>query len=324
MRNFIVVGCIVLAVYAFGLGDSTLQAQPYPNRPIQVVIPMGPGTATDVHGRIIAEELKRILKTEFVVVNKPGASMTIGTDFVVKSRKDGYTIAYVPTTAITAKAVEPEVVPYDPIKDLEPLGLHAFFPVVIAVQEDAPWKTLKEFVDDAKKNPGKIRISTPGLQTHSSINIVIIETLTGAQYTLVPFKEGAQAITSLLGGHVEATSFSFTPLIPHVHSKKIRILLTSKKMSDYPNVPTIDELGYRRELTTPWFAMYAPAGIPEEVKKILVPAIKEAIHHPDVIERVNKIGGSVIDYKSPEELKKIMIEDLKSFSEIAVKLGLRK
>jgi tripartite-type tricarboxylate transporter receptor subunit TctC len=95
-------------------------------------------------------------------------------------------------------------------------------------------------------------------------------------------------------------------------------------MSDYPNVPTIDELGYRRELLTPWFAMYAPAGVPEEVKKTLVPAIKEAIHHPEAIDRVNKIGGSVIDYKSPEELKKIMTEDLRSFSEIAVKLGLRK
>jgi tripartite-type tricarboxylate transporter receptor subunit TctC len=323
MIRFIFVACI-LTVVSFTLTDSALQAQPYPNRPIQVVIPMGPGTAADTHGRILMEELRKILKTEIIVVNKPGASMTIGTDFVVKSKKDGYTILYTPTTAITAKAVEPETVPYDPIKDLEPLGLHAFFPVVIAVTEDAPWKTLKEFVDDAKKNPGKIRVSTPGLQTHSSINVVIIEMLTGAQYTLVPFKEGAQTITALLGGHVEATSFSFTPLIPHVHSRKIRTLLTSTKMMDFPNVPTLNELGFKQELLTPWFAMYAPAGVPEEVKKILVPAIKEAIHHPDVIDRIKKIGGSVIDYRSPEDLKKVMIEDLKTFSEIAVKLGLRK
>jgi len=192
------------------------------------------------------------------------------------------------------------------------------------VREDSPWKTLNEFIEDAKKNPGKIRISTPGLQTHASINVVIIETLTGAQYTLVPFKEGAQTITALLGGHVEATSFSFTPLIPHVHSRKIRALLTSTKMMDYPHIPTLSDLGFKQELLTPWFAMYAPAGVPEEVKKILVPAIKEAIHHPDAQDRIKKIGGSVIDYKSPEELKKVMIGDLKTFSEIAVKLGLRK
>jgi tripartite-type tricarboxylate transporter receptor subunit TctC len=324
MRNLIVVGCIVLAVYAFGLADSTLQAQPYPNRPIQVVIPMGPGSAADTHGRILMEELKEILKTEIIVVNKPGASMTIGTDFVVNSKKDGYTLLYTPTTGITAKAVEPETVPYDPMRDLEPLGLHAFFPVVIAVLENAPWETLKEFVDYAKKNPGKIRISTPGLQTHSSINVVIIETLTGAQYTLVPFKEGAQPITALLGGHVEATSFSFTPLIPHVHSKKVRVLLTSSKIPDFPNIPTLNELGFKQGLLTPWFAMFAPAGVPEGVKKILVPAIKEAIHNPEVIAKIKKIGGSVIDYKSPEELEKIEINDLSTFSKIAVKLGLRK
>jgi tripartite-type tricarboxylate transporter receptor subunit TctC len=100
MRRFIFVVCVVLALHAFGLPQSTLQAQPYPNRPIQMVIPMGPGTGTDVHGRVIAEELKKILKTEIIVVNKPGASMTIGTDFVVKGKKDGYTIAYVPTTAV--------------------------------------------------------------------------------------------------------------------------------------------------------------------------------------------------------------------------------
>lgn len=314
----------ILAVVSFTLAGSDVQGQPYPNRPIQVVIPMGPGSAADTHGRILMEELRKILKTEIIVVNKPGASMTIGTDFVVKSKKDGYTILYTPTTGITAKAVEPETVPYDPLKDLEPLGLHAFFPVVIAVMEDSPWKNLSEFVDDAKKNPSKIRVSTPGLQTHSSINVVIIETLTGARYTLVPFKEGAQPITALLGGHVEATSFSFTPLIPHVHSKKVRVLLTSTKMMDFPNIPTLNELGFKQNLLTPWFAMYAPAGIPDEVKKILVQAIREAIHHPDVIDRVNKIGGSVIDYKSPEELKRVMIGDLKTFSEIVAKLGLRK
>jgi tripartite-type tricarboxylate transporter receptor subunit TctC len=323
MKRLIFVTCI-LAVGSFILTDSTLEAQPYPNRPIQVVIPLGAGSATDIHGRILMDELKNILKTEIVVVNKPGASMTVGTDFVVKSKKDGYTIAYVPTTAVTSKAVEPEIVPYDPIKDLEPLGLHAFFPVVIAVTENMPWKTFKEFVDDAKKNPGKIRVSTVGLLTHASINLVTIETLTGAQFTQIPYKEGVTAVTSMLGGHVEATFNALSVLIPFATSGKARILLTTKKMRDFPNVPTIEQLGYEEELLSPWFAMFAPAGVPEEVKKVLVPAIKEAIHNPDVIAKINKIGGSVIDYKSPEELKKIEINDLKRFSEVTAKIGLRK
>ena len=250
--------------------------------------------------------------------------MTVGTDFVVKSKKDGYTIAYVPTTAITAKAVDPESVPYDPVKDLEPLGLHAFFPVVLAVAENGPWKTINEFLDDAKKNPDKIRISSPGLQTHSSFNMVIIETLTGARFTLVPFKEGITAVTSMLGGHVEATSNALSVLIPFANSGKARVLLTSKKMADFPNIPTLKELGYNQELPAPWFAMYAPAGIPEEVKKVLVQAIKEAIHSPEAIANINKIGGSVIDYKSPAELRKLAAEDTETISAISKKLGLRK
>jgi tripartite-type tricarboxylate transporter receptor subunit TctC len=323
MRVFIFVGCMILAVHLV-LADSTLRAQPYPNRPIQLIIPMGPGTGTDIHGRILAEELKTILKTEIVVINKPGASQTTGTDAVVKSKKDGYTLLYAGGAAIIAKAIDPETVPYDPIRDLEPLGLHAFFPVVIAVRENAPWKNFNELLDDAKKNPGRIRISSPGIQTHSSFNLVIIETMSGAKFTQVPFKGGMAAITNLLGGSVEATCISLSMLIPFVSSGKVRVLLTSKKMMDFPNIPTLNEMGFKQELPSPWFAMYAPMGIPEEVKKILVPAVKEAIQNPDVIARINKIGGSVIDYKSPEELKKTTIEELETISAIAVKIGLRK
>ena len=324
MKRFILVGCVVLSVYSFGLVDLPLQAQPYPNRPIQLVIPMGPGTGTDLNGRILAEELKKILKTEIFVVNKPGASQTSGTDAVVKSKKDGYTLLYAGGAAIIAKAIEPETVPYDPLKDLEPLGLHAFFPVVIAVLENSPWKTFNDFLDDAKKNPGKLRISSPGLQTHSSFNLVIIESLTGAKFNQVPFKEGMAAVTNMLGGTVDATCISMSMVLPFVNQGKARILLTSKKMTEFPKIPVLKDLGYKQELPSPWFAMYGPAGIPEEAKKILVPAIKEAIHHPDVNARINKIGGAVIDYRSPEELKKITAEELETISAIAVKIGLRK
>ena len=324
MRNCFFVACVSLTIYAFGFENAMLQAQPYPNRPIQVIIPMGPGTGTDINARILIEELKKNVKADVVVVNKPGASQTMGTDFVVKSKKDGYTLLYAGGAAIIAKAMEPEIVPYDPIRDLEPLGLHAFFPVVFAVPQNAPWKTFNEFVDDSKKNPGKIRISTPGLQTHSSCHLVIIETLFGTKFTQVPFKEGMAAITNMLGNNVEATCISLSMLIPFVDSGKVRVLLTSKKMMDFPNVPTLNELGYKQELPSPWFAMYGPAGIPEQVKNILVPAIKKAINDPEVIARISKIGGSVIDYKSPEMLKKITAEELETISAIARKLGLRK
>jgi len=182
---------------------------------------------------------------------------------VVKSKKDGYTLLYAGGAAIIAKAIEPETVPYDPIRDLEPLGLHAFFPVVIAVPENAPWKTFNEFLDDSKKNPGKIRISTPGLQTHSSFNLVIIETLFGTKFTQVPFKEGMAAITNMLGNNVEATLYIFGHAHTFCQFRKGKGSFDFQKDDGFSECPTLNELGYRQELPSPWFAMYGPAGLPE-------------------------------------------------------------
>lgn len=325
MRSLMTVICRVSTICLTGLFSAILGAQTYPNRPIQVVIPMAAGSGTDIHGRILMEELKKILNTSIVVVNKPGAFMTLGTDAVAKSRKDGYTLLYGPATGITySKALEPDTVPYDSIRDLEPLGLHAFFPVVIAVPANAPWKSLHDLVEDGKKNPEKIRISTPGLQTTSSFNVMIIEGLTGAKFTQVPYKDIVAGVTEMLGGQVEATTQSLSVLVPFVNSGKVRILVTSRKMKDFPNVPVLEELGYKRELFSPWFAMYAPAGVPEEVLHVLVPAIRKAMASPEVMARINKIGGSVVEYKSPAELKSMAIEEIETISALARKMGLRK
>lgn len=325
MRRIIGVVCAVSAVCAFGSFSAELQAQNYPSRPIQVIVPMASGTGTDIHARILMEELRKVLNTPIVVVNKPGAFMTVGTDAVAKSKKDGYTLLYGPATGITySRALEPDTVPYDSIKDLEPLGLHAFFPVVIAVPANSPWKTLREFVEDGKRNPERIRISTPGLQTTSSFNVMIIEGLTGAKFSQVPYKDLVAGVTDMLGGQVEATTQSLSVMVPFVTSGKVRILVTSRKMKEFPDVPVLDELGYKRELYSPWFAMYSPAGVPDEVLKVLVPAIKKAMDSPEVVARINKIGGSVIEYKTPSELRKMAIEEIDTISALAIKMGLRK
>jgi tripartite-type tricarboxylate transporter receptor subunit TctC len=271
------------------------------------------------------EELRKVLNTTIVIVNKPGAFMTVGTDAVAKARKDGYTLLYGPATGITySKAIEPNTVPYDPIKDLEPLALHAFFPVVIAVPASAPWKTLHDFIAEGKRNPGKIRISTPGLQTTSSFNVMIIEGMSGAKFLQVPYKDLVAGVTDMLNGQVEATTQSISVLAPFAAAGKVRYLVTSRKMKAHPDIPDLAALGYNKELFSPWFAMYAPAGVPQEVIKVLVPAIKRAMDSPEVVARINKIGGSLIDYKSPAELKKMAIEELETISALAVKMGLRK
>jgi len=259
------------------------------------------------------------------VMNKPGAAMTLGTDAVVRSKKDGYTLLYTGSSAIVyARVTNPETVPYNPDKDLEPLGLSLFLPLTVTVQESSPWKTFNDLIDYAKKNPGKLRVSTIGQGSTDHFNLELVQSLTGAQFTHVPFKGGEAVLTALLGGHVEVTNDALSKMLPHVNAGKLRILLISKKMPEFPNIPTITELGYKQDLLTAWMASFAPAGIPEEVKKVLVPAVEKAIKNPELKSTIEKMGGYLVDYKSPAELKKIMAEDYERANTIAIKLGLRK
>jgi tripartite-type tricarboxylate transporter receptor subunit TctC len=268
--------------------------------------------------------LRKILGVQIVPINKPGAAFTLGTDAVAKSKKDGYTLAYTSSSALVyAPVTNMETVPYDPFKDLEPLGMHVVFPNAIAVQETSPWKTFLELVDYAKKNPGKLRVSTIGIGSTPHFDLAMIQHLTGAQFTMIPFKGGPPALTALLGGHVEVTLNAVSLISPHVNSGKLRFLLLTNKMRQFSSVPIVTELGYKQDLLIAWFALYAPAGIPEDVKKVLVAAIEKAVKNPESKAKIKELGF-IVDYKSPEELAKLVAEDYERAKTLAAKMDLRK
>jgi len=324
MKRSIFVLSLVLMVSSVGFGATTAQAQPYPNRPIQLVVPLPPGAQGDVSARILADEMAKILGTQIIVVNKPGAALTLGTDAVVRSKKDGYTVVYTSSGALVyARVINPETVPYNPSKDLEPLGVHLFYPLTATVQESSPWKTLPELVDYAKKNPGKLRVSTTGVGSTDHFNVGIIQSVTGTQFTHVPFKGGESVVAALLGGHVEVTFDTLSKVLPHVQAGKLRILVISRKRAEFPNVPTLTELGYKQGMISAWFGFYAPAGIPDEVKNTLVSAIEKVINNPELKAKTEKLGF-IVDYKSPAESRKLGEEDYERALQIAEKLGLRK
>jgi tripartite-type tricarboxylate transporter receptor subunit TctC len=323
MKRLILVAILSLGIYGLSFGLNQVQAQPYPNRPIQLIIPGAAGSILDIAGRLTGDELGKILGVQLIPVVKPGAGFTLGTDFVARSKKDGYTLAYTNSAAIVfTRALNPQTVPYDPDKDLDPLGLHLFFPNAIAVQASAPWKNFRELVEYARKNPNQVRVSTTGTGSTSHFNLEILQSLTGAQFNHVPFKGGESVITALLGGHVEMTFDAVSKIKPHVEAGKMRILLSTSKVPDLPDIPTITELGYKQELFTSWFAMYGPAGLPEEVKKALIPAVEKAVKNPELKAKVQKMDF-VVDYKPPAEQKKLAAEEYEKASTIAIKVGLR-
>jgi tripartite-type tricarboxylate transporter receptor subunit TctC len=324
MKRLMITVCVLTSFYLLNLTVAKGHAQPYPNKPIQMIIPIPAGGGGDVNARILMPEVEKALGQQIIAVNKPGASDTVGTDAVAKSKKDGYTIGYTSAAAMVyARVTDPSSVPYDPVKDFEPLSSHTFFPLSVAVLASSPWKTFNDLIDYAKKNPGKLRVSTAGMGSVANFNVEITQSLTGAQLTHVPFKGGEAVVTALLGGHVEVSYDIVGKFLPHVQAGTVRLLLVSRKVPFLPNVPTITELGYQRELLSGWHAVFSPAGIPEEAKRVLVLAFEKGVKSPEARAKIEKIGY-VVEYKSPEEVRKLIIDNYETAKVIATKLGLGK
>jgi tripartite-type tricarboxylate transporter receptor subunit TctC len=317
---------LFLAVlFMLGLGTfmpSLSCAEKYPDRPIQFIIPNVAGSSMDNSARALADELEKVLGTKIVSINKPGASTVLGTDAAVRAKKDGYTILYAGLSSLViAPAINPELVPYDAARDLESVGFHYYLPNTVNARSDSPWKTFPELIDFAKKDPGKIRVATSGIGHPTHFILEMIQAMTGTQFVHVPFKGGAPVVTSVLGGHLELCVDAFANVKPHVDTGKMKVLLITNKMPAFPEIPTIRELGYDQNLPVGWMGVWAPAGIPEEARKVLVPAIEKAVKNSK--PKIDQLWG-LCEYKSPSDQAKLREEQYKQIYEMALKMGLRK
>jgi tripartite-type tricarboxylate transporter receptor subunit TctC len=258
------------------------------------------------------------------VVNRPGAGGTLGTDSVVKAKKDGYTLLLTNNASlIYNRVLTPESVSYDLFKDLTPLGLAARTPILLAVRQDAPYKNFGEMVDFAKKNPGKVRLGTAGAGSVGHFTVEIINSLTGADLIMVPFKGAAPGITALLGGHVEGVVLALGALSSHLKGGAMRGIVISSKFPEFADIPTLSQLGHRQNLLGVWLAFFAPAGVPAEVTKTLLPAVEKVVKEPAIGSKLAALG-IVQDYVPPEKLLAEIREEHRTVEEIAKKAGLVK
>lgn len=300
------VSCAVLVLS--GLSVSTPYAQTYPSQSIQMVITLAPGDTLDLTGRAIAAEMSKILKSQVVPINKTGGAGTAGADFVAKGKKDGYTLLYINSNIIYAYANNPGDIPYNPFQDFEPVCQTVSIPLLLAVQADAPWKTFQDLVGYMKQNPGKIRGSSTGVGSVGHFGYEVIRMETGGEISMIPYKGAAPGLTALLGGHVEVAIPSYALVSPHMDAGKVRILLSSKKLPKHPEVPTLKELGFKRDMSSVWFGAFLPAGVPDSAKKVLVSALENSLKSPDVVSAVRNLGA-LDDYKAAGEFKKAMTEE---------------
>jgi tripartite-type tricarboxylate transporter receptor subunit TctC len=288
-------------MFALGLLGSAQAA--YPERSINLVIPVAPGDATDIAARVMADELSRLLKVAVLVVNTPGAGGMMGANSVAKAPKDGYTLLFTINAALTSNRIlNPQAASFDPLTDFTPLGLTTRTPMVIAARSDAPFKTLQEMAAYAKKNPGKVNVGTAGTGSIGDFTVQIASAQTGAEMVMVPFKGAAPSVTALHGGHIEGTAVALGLLASHLKNGSLRALVTSNKSPEFPNIPTMTELGYSQNLLGVWLAFFAPSGVPAEVSRVLVPAIETVSKDPAVAAKLATLGV-VQDYQPPDILQ---------------------
>jgi tripartite-type tricarboxylate transporter receptor subunit TctC len=288
-------------LFAFGLLGAAHAA--YPEKTINIVTSAAPGDATDIAVRVMADELSRLLKVSMVVVNAPGAGGLLGPNNVVKAPKDGYTLLFTFNASLTSNRIlNPQAATYDPLTDFTPLGLTTRTPMVIAARSDAPFRTFQEMAAYAKKNPGKVNVGTAGAGSIGDFTVQIASAQTASDMAMVPFKGAAPSVTALHGGHIEGAAVALGLLATHLKSGVLRGLVSSSKSPEFPNIPTMTELGYSQNLLGVWLAFFAPAGVPAEVSRVLVPAIEKVAKDPAVAAKLASLGV-VQDYEPPEKLQ---------------------
>lgn len=296
-------------------------AQDFPTRPITLIVPWTAGSSTDSALRVISDAAAKHLGKSFVLENKAGTAgvrgaMTLATE----ARPDGYTISQMPQTVF--RYPHTSKVSFDTTKDFTwIIGLTGYtFGVV--VRSDAPWKTFKEFVDYAKANPGKVSYGTPG--THTSLHITMIQLAEklGIDWVHVPYKGGAETTKALLAGDVVAVADA-SGWRPQVEAGEFRLLSTwgKERMRAFPDVPTLQELGYGIVTSSP-YGLAGPKGMDPKVVQILHDAFKKALEDKAVLDVLDRLGQQV-EYLSSEQYAAIVPEQLAKEKEIVEKLGLK-
>ena len=313
---------IVLTGLAVAAGETA--AQTWPSRPIRFVVPLPPGGANDLLARVFAERLQNTLGQPVVVDNKPGAGGNVGTEFAAKQPADGHTLLLSSNTHVLNVSFFAKL-PYDPIKDFEPVTLVATIPFVLTVNSSLPVNNVKEFLAYVRAKPGAT-YATAGIGTPHHLGAELLRTMTGIEITHVPYKGAAFLVPALLTGEVTFSVASISSLVPHFKSGKLRALAVASETRTplLPDVPTIAEAGplpgYAIDI---WFGVLAPARTPRPIVDRVNAEINRVLQDPQVVkQRLNPVGLSAVG-TTPERYMEIMKADLVKYAKITKDAGIK-
>ncbi len=289
--------------------STPLMAQAYPSKPIKLIIPFPAGGATDIVGRVVAQQLGVELGQTVVVDNRAGAAGVIGSESVARAAPDGYTILLSTSSTHTIGPILNPKIPYSPIKDFTPIMYLAASPQVVVVPLSSPAKTMPELIDYIKKNPGKLNFGSAGTGGIPHLSTERFLAMTGTKMTHVPYKGTALAMPDLMAGRLDLMFDSISVSLPHIRDGKLRALaVTSPKPSSVaPDIPTLSQFVPGYESLT-WFGVFGPAGLPLAIQDKLNQALNKAIQNPALLAQFAKLGFDAAG-GTPAEFAKKMADE---------------
>jgi tripartite-type tricarboxylate transporter receptor subunit TctC len=299
----------------------SVHAQPYPTKPIRIVIPFPPGNTTDIMSRLIAPKMAERLGQQVIVENRPGAAGILGLDHVAKAPADGYTIACVQGGNMVVLPHTSRNVPYDPLKDFAPISVTTTNYLAIVANPTVPFKSVGEMVAWAKANPGRLTVATNGEGGFPHLAFEHLRTMAGIQYTHVPYKGSAAIATDLIGGQVQAGIDGITGMTPHIKSGRLRLLAVTNKtrVALWPDTPAAaeDVPGYE---SGGWFGYAAPAATPRDIVLRLNEEINRAMRQPDVSDKL-VAAGLIIVTEPPEFFADLLKSDYAKYGKLVRDIG---
>jgi tripartite-type tricarboxylate transporter receptor subunit TctC len=299
-------------------------SQTYPDKPIKVIIGFAAGGPTDVIARVLAQDMTATLGQSVIVENKAGANAKIATEYVAQAPADGYTLLFA-SLSHNVNAIMFKKPGYDPITSFEPISMVADLPMILVTSYNSPVKTLPDFIKLAKEKPGTVSYSSSGNAGSSHLAGSLLATDAKVDLIHVPFKGNGPALTEVMAGNVNFIFYPIIGIADQVAQKRLIPLAvgTTKRHPDFPNTPTMEELGFKGfDATAPWVGMLAPAGTPAIAVQKIDAAIQSALAKPEIRKRLNDLGAVIVGSR-PNEFKAFLVKDKLHWKKVIDASGLK-
>jgi tripartite-type tricarboxylate transporter receptor subunit TctC len=293
-------------------------APTYPTKPIRIIVPTAAGAGLDTAARLASEAIERHLGQRLIIENKPGAGSRTGTSLAAKSAPDGYTLLFAAPASITVTEHFPPKLDYDPGRDFAPLAIVIRQPALLIVRPSLPARTFADFIAYAKANPGKISFGVQGLAGEMHLMMQVLKKQAGIDMAAVPYNAAAQAILDLLADRIDAMFLVPAPVKGHIEAGRLLALATlnETRVRDFPNVPTMTELGLPQLTFSPWFGYLAPSGTPRAIIDKFAGAVRRLPSDPALARRIAELGAE-LDIEGPAQFGAIIRSERRRFGAIA-------